>query len=192
MPTPLDDWFVREVLAHEAALLAWLRRAWPQRAEVHDLCQEVYVRVYEAAARALPQQPKAFVFATARHLITDRLRRQRVVSIEAMGDLEALNVLVDELSPERWCGGREVLRRLSDAFDRLPERCRQVVWLRRIEELPQKDVAMRLGISEKTVEKHLAKGMRLLAGHYLGEPAPHPVPLAAVAGPDKRDGQRQD
>ena len=55
------------------------------------------------------------------------------------------------------------LRRLADALDRLPDRCREVVWLRRVEELSQKDVASRLGISEKTVEKHIAKGMRLLA-----------------------------
>ena len=55
------------------------------------------------------------------------------------------------------------MARLSDAFDRLPDRCREVVWLRRVEELSQKEVAMRLGISEKTVEKHIAKGMRLLA-----------------------------
>ena len=43
-----------------------------------------------------------------------------------------------------------------------------MVWLRRVEELSQKDVALRLGISEKTVEKHIAKGMRLLAGQLFG------------------------
>jgi RNA polymerase sigma-70 factor (ECF subfamily) len=42
------------------------------------------------------------------------------------------------------------------------------VWLRRVEELSQKEVARRLGISEKTVEKHIAKGMRLLADALYG------------------------
>ncbi|MGO4776240.1 sigma-70 family RNA polymerase sigma factor [Lysobacter sp. 2RAB21] len=60
------------------------------------------------------------------------------------------------------------MRRLAEAFDRLPERCRQVVWLRRVEDLPQKQVALRMGITEKTVEKQIAKGMRLLAEHYYG------------------------
>ena len=164
-----DDWFVREILAHEAALMHYLRRCWPQRDELADLRQEVYVRVYEAAGKALPDQPKAFLFATARHLIADRLRRSRVVSIETMGDSEALSVLVvDGLSPEHWCSARQVLRRLSDAFDRLPTRCRQVVWLRRVQELSQKQVAAQMGISEKTVEKHLAKGMRLMTEGFHG------------------------
>src|SRR5690606_37490994 len=112
-----------------------------------------------------------------RHLMTDRLRRGKVVSIEPMGDFEPSRVLVDEVTPERWSGGRQTLHRLSDALDRLPARCREVVWLRRVEDLSQKDVALRLGISEKTVEKQIAKGMRLLADAlYAGEPS------AAITG----------
>src|SRR5690606_33873651 len=138
MGTALDNWFVEEILVHEDALLRYLRRHWPRHDEVHDLRQELYVRVYEAAARSLPAQPKAFLFASARHLMVDRLRRGRVVSIEPMGDFEPSSVLVDEVSPERWTGGRQALMRLADAFDRLPDRCREVVWLRRVEELSQK------------------------------------------------------
>lgn len=164
----LDDWFAREILVHEQALVRYLLRAWSRPEEVHDLRQDTYVRVYEAAARALPTAPKAFLFTTARHLMTDRIRRARVVSIETVGDLDALNVLIDENTPERRLDARQVLRRLAEAFDRLPDRCRQVVWLRRVEELSQKEVAARLGISEKTVEKQVAKGARLIADYFHG------------------------
>lgn len=195
MQASLDDWFISEILVHEAALSNYLRRCWPQRSELHDLRQEVYVRIYEAAGKTRPTQPRAFLFATARHLMSDRLRRARVVSIEAVGDFDALNVLIDEVSPERWCGGRQTLKRLAESFDRLPDRCRQVIWLRRVEEFSQKEVAMHLGISEKTVEKHTAKGMRLLAGHFHGSTtvAPTaPVREAALPHGQDQDGQQAD
>jgi RNA polymerase sigma factor (sigma-70 family) len=163
MQTALDHWFIHEILIHEEALQRYLYRHWPHPSEVHDLRQELYARIYESAQKSLPSQPKAFLFASARHLMTDRIRRNKVVSIEPMGDFDPSLVLVDEVSPERWCGGRQTLRHLSQALAQLPERCREVVWLRRVEELSQKDVALRLGITEKTVEKHIAKGMRLLA-----------------------------
>jgi RNA polymerase sigma factor (sigma-70 family) len=173
----LNAWFTREILVHESALMRYLRRSWFRREEIHDLRQEIYVRVYEAAAKARPAMPKSFMFTTARHLMTDRLRRSRVVSIEAVGDLDALNVLIDEISPERRLSARQDLKRLTDAFDRLPNRCREVVWLRRVEELPQKEVAARMGISEKTVEKQVAKGARLIAEYFYGgghaQPANH-------------------
>ena len=191
MPTEFDDWFVREILAHERALALFLQRSWAHRDELHDLRQEVYARVYEAASRSRPTAPKAFLFATARHLMTDRLRRSRVVSIEPVGDFESSNVyLIDEVSPERWMGTRQALARLAEALDRLPDRCREVVWLRRVEELPQKGVAERLGISEKTVEKHLAKGMRLLADYLYGGGATRPP--RAMDEDDGRGRQRTD
>ena len=187
METALDAWFVTEILTHEAALVQYLRHAWPHADEVPDLRQEIYVRVYEAAGKMRPQAPKSFLFATARHLMTDRVRRGRVVSIEPAGDFEALNVLIDEVSPERRFGARQIVRKLADAFDRLPDRCRQIVWLRRVEELPQKEVASRLGITEKAVEKQIAKGMRLLADYYHDDSAAPDGTRAATAVAAKKE-----
>ncbi|MFC3658285.1 sigma factor-like helix-turn-helix DNA-binding protein [Xanthomonas hyacinthi] len=65
-----------------------------------------------------------------------------------------------------------------------------MIWLRRVEELSQKEVAVRLGISEKTVEKHVAKGMRLLADHFHGDDG-----ARAPAAPRRaraQDGQQAD
>lgn len=187
MHRALDRWFAEEILVHEEALLRYLRHACAGREEAHDLRQDLYARVYEAARAALPKQPKAFLFTAARNLLADRARRAKVVSIEPMGDFEPSLVLIDDVSPERWYGGRQALKHLAEAFDRLPDRCREVVWLRRVEELSQKDVAARLGITEKTVEKHIAKGMRLLAEQWFGGIASAEM-LAAVV--DQRDERR--
>jgi RNA polymerase sigma factor (sigma-70 family) len=168
MDEDLDGWFAREILSHEDSLVRYLVRTWPHRDDVHDLRQDAYVRVYEAAVKARPLAPKSFLFTTARNLMVDRVRRGRVVSIEVRGDLEALNVLVDEISPEQQASAHQQLRRLAEAFDQLPPKCRQVVWLRRVEELSQREVASRLGITEGTVEKHVAKGVRQLADLLFG------------------------
>ncbi|MBX3694552.1 MAG: sigma-70 family RNA polymerase sigma factor [Steroidobacteraceae bacterium] len=190
MSTALDSWFAREILVHEQALERYLRRCWPHRDDVHDLRQDTYVRVYEAAARALPSAPKAFLFTTAHNLMTDRLRRAKVVSILSVGDFDALNVLVEDVSPEREFSGRQALARLAEAFDRLPDRCRETVWLRRVEGLPQKAAAQQMGVSEKTVEKHLAKGMRLMAAWYYGGEAAA-TDAAAHAHDDDRHARQQ-
>jgi RNA polymerase sigma factor (sigma-70 family) len=159
----LNDWFVREVLPHEKGLVRYLCRVWRNRSEVDDLLQEVYVRVYEAAAKARPTAVKSFLFTTARHLVTDRIRRGRIVSIEAVGDPEVLNVSMDEITPERRLDARQELKLLARAFARLSPRCREVIWLRRVDELTQKEVARRLGISDRTVETYLMRGMQLVA-----------------------------
>lgn len=174
MEEPLDTWFKREIVVHEEALVRFLRRAWRNPDDIHDLRQETYVRVYEAAAKTRPTLPKPFLFTTAKHLIADRVRRQRVITIDTVGDLETLDVMIDDLSPERRTAGRQELRVLAKAFDELPPKCRETVWLRRVENLPQKEVAGRLGIGQKMVEKHLMKGMKRLADALFGKEPQQP------------------
>lgn len=165
----LDAWFSREILVYEDSLVRYLARSWHHPDDIHDLRQDTYVRVYEAAARERPRAPKSFLFTTARNLMADRLRRSRVVSIEARADLDSLNVHIDEISPEHHAIAHEDLRTLMRAFEQLPPRCRQVVWMRRIEDLSQREVATRLGIAETVVEKQIAKAMVRFADALFGE-----------------------
>lgn len=169
MTDSVDAWFKREVLVHEAALMRFIRRYWSRHPdEIHDLRQETYIRVYETALRSRPAIPRAFLFTTAKHLMADRIRRQRVMTIDTVGDLEVLNVLNDDLSPERRIAARQELRVLAKAFDSLPPKCRETVWLRRVERLSQQEVATRLGVAQKTVEWHLQRGMKRLADALFG------------------------
>jgi RNA polymerase sigma factor (sigma-70 family) len=165
---PLDTWFKREVVVHEEALTRYLHRCWPNPDDIHDLRQETYVRVYESAQKALPVAARPFLFAIARNLMADRIRKQRIVPIDSVGDLDVLNVLVDDLGPEQRTSAHQELRQLAQALDDLPEKCRTVLWMRRIDDLSQKEVAARLGLSEKTVEKHVMKGMKRLTDAVFG------------------------
>jgi RNA polymerase sigma-70 factor (ECF subfamily) len=164
----LPDWFVREVLPLEAALMHFLRRSWRNQNEVADLCQDVYVRVYEAAREARPDPVKPFVFAVARNMIIDRIRREHVVPIETVADLESLAVGADQPGPDRAVMAREELRRLQAALDRMPARCREAVVLKKIEGLSMREIATRMGISFKTVDRHLSDGAQYLADFIYG------------------------
>jgi RNA polymerase sigma factor (sigma-70 family) len=168
VPDTLETWFQREILPHEPALVRFLSRKLPSPADVQDIRHDIYVRILEAAERELPANAKAFLFSVARNILIDRARRNRIVAIDLLEDLDSLNVLIDEGTPERREAGRQQLQRLSILIQRLPDRCRDVVWMRRVEDLPQKVIARKLGIAEATVEKHLVRGVRLLADALYG------------------------
>ncbi len=148
--------------------MRFLARKWTHSQDIQDIRHDIYVRILEAAEKKRPTSPKGFLLAIARHLLIDRARRDRIVAIDLLTDIDGLNVLIDEVSPERALTGRQQVQRLSTLFARLPRRCREVVWMRRIEDLPQKEIASRLGIAETTVEKHLIRGIGLLANALYG------------------------
>lgn len=161
-------WFVREILPLEAMLMNFLRQNWRNASDLEDLRQEVYTQLLTAADDRIPDHPKAFLMMTARNLLVDRIRREQIVPIDAVADLDVLTAALDAPGPDRSVIARDVLRKLHGALDRLPPRSREAIILRRIEGLSRREIAQRMGISEKTVAEHITKGMRSLASILFG------------------------
>lgn len=164
-------WFVREVLPLEAALMQFLRRNLRNKSDVDDVCQDVYVHVLEAARREIPTHAQRFVFTTARHLLIDRVRRESVVPIDAVADVDAIEAMADEPSAERTVIAREDLHRFQKALEALSPRVREAVTLRKIEGHSRAEIAARMNITESTVNRHLEDGMVRLADLLLSDPS---------------------
>jgi RNA polymerase sigma factor (sigma-70 family) len=165
----LRDWFLREVLPLEAALIRFLRHNWRNQNDIEDLLQDVYVRVYVAACQRIPDGIKPFVFATAQNLLVDRVRREKIIPIEAVGELDRLDVGHDEPGPDRSAAARDELRRLQLALDLLPPRNREAIMLKQVEGLTRREVAARMKITERTVQWHLSEGLQALADLLYGD-----------------------
>jgi RNA polymerase sigma factor (sigma-70 family) len=167
----VDAWFEREILPLEAALMHFLQHNWRNKSDIADLRQDIYVRVYEAALKEIPQAAKPFLFTTARNLLISRMRREQVVPIEAVSDVEALETAIDEPGPDRAAIARDELRRLQTAVDKLPPRAREAFMLRQVDGLSGAEIAQRMGVAEVTVKFHLKEASRILANLLYGEPA---------------------
>jgi RNA polymerase sigma factor (sigma-70 family) len=164
----LRDWFCWEVLPLEPVLTGFIRRHCRSGEDVADIRQEVYEKVLTAAARALPIQPSAYVFATVRNVMINRARRASVISIELVATLDDITPDADWLTPDRHVDGRQELHRVQLGLDRLPPRCREVIWLRKVEGLSTREVAERLGVGIDAVEQQTMLGMRALTDFMLG------------------------
>jgi RNA polymerase sigma factor (sigma-70 family) len=165
----LRAWFLREVLPLEAALTNYLGHHSRGRAGVADLLQDVYVRVYEAASKQLPESTKSFVFTTARNLLVDNVRHEKVVPIEAVENIEALVVAADEPGLETQVAARDELRHLQSALEHVAPRAREAFVLHHAHGLRQSEIAGRMGISVKTVSYHLNEAVQVLADILYGE-----------------------
>lgn len=181
----LKDWFQREVLPLEGALMRYLHRNWRVEAEVVDLRQEIYVRMYEAACRQMPYNARAFLFATARNHLIDRARRASIVSFDQVADLEDAQVPEDAMTPLRVASSRDELCRVQAGLNTLPPRCREVIVLRKIQGLSQKETAEHLGVSIKAVEQQTTRGMRTLIDFVFGAVAPGRRPAKDTAGEEE-------
>jgi len=156
-------WFAAEVQPHVAELRAWLRGKFPALADPDNLVQEAMTRVWQAHEAGPVQSARALLFTTGRNLAFDELRRRQIVTFDSVAEMSELPVYEDTPTAADAAARNQELEILTKAIQSLPERCRQVLTLRKIYGLSQKEIATQLGIAEHTVEAQIATGMRKCA-----------------------------
>ena len=145
--------------AHARELRVYLTRRLSNAEVAAELTQEVFVKLLEQRRRhpeATVTHERSYLYRMAHNLAVDHLRR-RVP--ESGGEEELAALEAEAPSPERTAAGRRELELVRRAILELPDRTRQIFVLARIEGQSYRAIAVRLGISESSVQKHLAKAV---------------------------------
>ncbi len=161
-----DLWFVEEVLPHEQDLRGWLTVRFSVIRDVDDLVQETFSRTIKAYQTGPIVNPRAFLFVTARNLALNQLRHQQYELPPGEEASSALSIVDEVNCPMESVARKEELHQLKAAIRSLPERCREIITMRKIYGMSQKEIANELGISVATVKAQIAIGMRKCLQHF--------------------------
>ncbi len=145
---------------HESTLRAWLRSRFPSLTDTDDLVQESYARLFRARESGRVMNAKNYLFATARNAALDIFRHEKVIPMRPLAEIEASPVSDNKPDAAETASHDDELAMLAEAIQALPERCREVVVLRKLHGLSQKQIAEKLGISENTVAAQASLGVR--------------------------------
>ena len=161
-PQHIIEWVGSQILPHESHVRASLRRARITKDDIEDIIQEAYCRLASLTSVDHILTPRAYFLTVAKNVALGHLRRARIVRMESIDEIERLEISSDTPSPEQVVSGRAELTRLQTLISSLPERCRRIFIMRKIDGLPQKEIARILGLSETIIENDAAKGLRLI------------------------------
>lgn len=180
-----DDGITNLFESLRSSLARAVRHLVPPR-EIEDIVQETWLRTRQAGGRQEIQSPRSFMFRTARNLALDYVKRAetRLATSSDEPDETAWSTLY--AGPDATFDGvcsEEEFSQFCDALWSLPEQCCRVFVLRRVYGYSQKEIAKAMRISEKTVEKHISKGIRLCSEQLLRM---QPQSKAAKAAPRLR------
>jgi RNA polymerase sigma-70 factor, ECF subfamily len=171
MPTTSEsrtEVFAKLFAESRQALLSYIRRFVRSSETAKEIVQEAFLRTYREGDSVTTL--RAFLFSTARNLAANEYRHQKTVEQASPVNLGEYGANDECESLESGLLRDERNRLVQEAIDRLPPQCRAAFTLRIFHECSYKEVAERLGISVKTVEKHIARAMRetnsYLTGRY--------------------------
>ena len=161
MPTTTDsrtEIFTKLFAESRQALHRYILRFVGSSETAKEIVQEAFLRTYRQGESVTTL--RAFLFSTARNLAANEYRHRRTMERDALGNFGNSWVKTERESLEAELLRDERNRLIQEAIDRLPPQCRAAFALRVFHECSYKEVADRLGISAKTVEKHIARGLR--------------------------------
>ena len=149
-------------LSFRNALARAISHIVPPR-DIEDIVQEAYVRVCQVEQKEEIKYPRSFLLKTAKNLALDY--------VKSAGN--RLNLPIDENELEEMAGGeegynetygsvvaKEEFALFCEAVRCLPAQCRRAFILKKVYGFSQKEIAEYMNISESTVEKHIANGIK--------------------------------
>jgi RNA polymerase sigma-70 factor (ECF subfamily) len=150
-------------IACRAQLARTVSRIVPPH-DIEDIVQETYVRVCQYEAKDALDEPRALMTRIARNLALDHIKRAeyRLTSSYEEDDVSLFSAAVakriaDDTSDT--AATREEFSRFCEVVRELPQQCRRVFVMKKVYGYSQREIAQELGLSESTVEKHIARGM---------------------------------
>ncbi|WP_051335425.1 RNA polymerase sigma factor [Methylocapsa acidiphila] len=144
--------------AHAHELHGFARRR-VGRQEAEDVVQDAYLHLLQRGMIAGLEHPRAYLFRIAANLAVDAARKTKTRSRYAEDEIEFLGLVANSASPEATVEGAMELRLFHASLSELPPLCRTAFLLNRVDELTHAEIAKRLGVSVRTIDRHMAKAV---------------------------------
>lgn len=131
--------------------------------EIEDIVQETYVRICQIENKDKISSPKSFMYRTARNLALDYQKQANVRLVDGIENMEVLEQRLTQSHKDEMYENASTNSEFShfcEAVRQLPIQCRKVFVLKKVYGYSQREIAVKLSLSESTVEKHISSGMK--------------------------------
>ena len=125
-----------------------------------DLVQEVFIKVWEKRDGIKKETVKSLLYTIANNLMINHYKHKQVV-LNHQGDVIAQN-RTEQKSPQFVFEEKEFEKKLNEVILSLPEGCREVFLMNRIDKLKYDEIAERLDLSVKAIEKRMSKAIAII------------------------------
>lgn len=145
---------------YEMFLVAYRKLHNKEAAE--EIVQDIFLRLWRERETLRIQNLNYYLFSAVRYEVIDHIRAKGP-TIEYLDCYESSHV--QDLNTENQLALDELLRVLDESLHVLPEKTQEIFRLHKLEYWPVARIAKHFGLSEKAVEYHLTKSVRLVRQH---------------------------
>ncbi|WIO73974.1 sigma-70 family RNA polymerase sigma factor [Porticoccaceae bacterium LTM1] len=152
---------------HAVPLRSFLAARLGSRADLDDIVQDVFLRLAKMNNLIERMEKdrgscRAYLFTIGSNLVMDLKRKHQVRNDYAQEKYQLDQEHSGEASPETILAARQELAIVKKAIFSMPPRWQKVFLLSRVELMSYKQIAEKLGVSVKQIEKYMSKALRCI------------------------------
>lgn len=131
------------------------------RSVCEDIVQEVFISLWQRREKLqIKTSLKSYLYTSTVYKVYDHFsKNKKMLKDELFDNFENK---IEASNPETKLMHEELIRHLDAIVDSLPDKCREVYKLSRENMLSNKEIAEQLNISQRTVEGHISKALKIL------------------------------
>jgi RNA polymerase sigma-70 factor (family 1) len=179
----LEDDRLVKLLKHDnsSAFEAIYNRYWRQlfvfvyqqigsKEDAKEILQELMLSLWQNRHVSEIQNLKAFLFIAARNLANKHFRKE--INLRRYREYQLMQEVFENMDTDDIFDERQLSGAIEKALERLPEKSASIFRMNKLDEVSVKKIALQMGLSDRAVEYHLTKSMRVVRKHlqqYLSE-----------------------
>ncbi len=145
---------------HFAALCSYAVKFLKDPEQAKEIVHEAFINLWEKRDTIDASKPvKAYLYTSVYNRSLNYIRdHKKFTKLD-------LNVVEEQQGAEEFNDHDNLEKKIQEAIDKLPEKCREVFMMSRFDELKYSEIAEKLNISVKTVEAQMSKALKVLREH---------------------------
>lgn len=164
------DAFRELIAAHKRLVYHIVVRMLPNTSDHEDICQDVFVKVYQNLSRFnFGSKLSTWIATIANNTCINFLKKKQVPLLEDCknGDTPVENLLIDFTSPSRNAEKSDLKLQLQQCIAQLPVQYRNILTLYHLEEMSYMEIGKITGLPDGTVKSYLFRARKLLKDNLL-------------------------
>ncbi|MFC2298358.1 MAG: RNA polymerase sigma-70 factor [Prevotella nigrescens] len=135
--------------------------------DCEDIVQTLFINVWDKQKDALPEEEMlAYMKVAIRNNCLTFLNNNKTYE-KVSHDESSLHLIADDTENLSTIDYRQML---ENVLQEMPPKCREVFRMSKLQRMKYKEIASRLNISEKTVENHIGKAIKIIRAYIAANP----------------------
>lgn len=157
--------FERIFRKYAPRLEAFARKYTSDAGEAEDIVQNAFLKLWERKEWLENISLSSFLFLLTKNNCLNYLKHRQITDqveqrIAQVGSVEQLYVIDFVSDPSTQLQQKELAETIDRIMDELPPKCQEVFRLSRLHGLKNREIASKLNITEKVVEKHITRALK--------------------------------